>query len=391
MKNLSETENERRALSINDAVSLLGVSRQTLYAYVSRGLVRAEADPDDPRRSLYDPGDIKMLLERKKRGRSRRDVAASTLDWGDPVLPSAITRIVDGTLYFRGKDAVALSRGETLEEVAELLWDSGPLPLVTPAACRPGPGSDGVGQRCIEAAATLMTAGPWSVSPRRALPDASRILRQVAAAAGRSLSPDAEARPIHELLAQSWRKGPHAADLIRRALILCADHELNASTYAARVIASTRASLGAAVLGGLCALSGPLHGGATDLVRSLLSDPRVLQEPEVTLAARVAGGERIPGFGHRLYPAGDPRARELLSALNLTEPWRQVLDAAIRATGTWPNIDFALVLLEKQIDLPREAAFAVFATGRVVGWIAHALEQWSNGHLIRPRAAYVGP
>jgi citrate synthase len=108
-------------------------------------------------------------------------------------------------------------------------------------------------------------------------------------------------------------------------------------------------------------------------------------------AARIAGGQRIPGFGQRLYPAGDPRAAELLQVLPLSQRWRRVLDAAVKATGTWPNIDFALVLLEKQMKLPRGAAFATFATGRVVGWIAHALEQWSEGRLIRPRANYVGP
>ena len=380
-------------MSIEEATAILGVSRQTLYAYTSRGLVRSVGDPADSRRSLYDPGDIRMLKERKARGRSRRAVAASTVDWGDPVLRSAITRIVDGTLYFRGQNAVDLSRSATLEDVAALLWQSGTLALEGPAYPGMGGTNGGtVGQRCVEAVAGMVAAGAWSVLPERALPDANRILRRVAlAAAGASADLCSRVQPVHELLAESWGKGPQAADLIRRALVLCADHELNASTYAARVIASTRASLGAAVLGGLCALGGPLHGGATDLVRSLLSDPLLMSEPERFLGGRIAGGDRIPGFGHRLYPNGDPRAAELLEAMGLTERWRRVVDAAMRATGTWPNIDFALVLLEKRLKLPRGSAFAIFATGRVAGWIAHALEQWAEGRLIRPRAAYVGP
>lgn len=376
-------------LTTDEAANALGVSRQTLYAYASRGMVRAVADPGDPRRSLYDPADVRTLRERKGR-RSRRDVAAATINWGDPVLTSGITRIIDGRLLYRGQDALELSRGATLEDVAALLWNSGKLPEARDAASgTPLRGQGQPRQRCIEAIAAMAGAGPWSVAPERALPDAARLFRQTAAAAA-GLNRYGGGIPVHVLLARSWGDRRHAADLIRRALVLCADHELNASTYAARVIASTRASLGASVLGGLCALSGPLHGGATDAVRALLSDPAVLADPEQTLAARIAGGDRVPGFGHRLYPNGDPRAAELIAALRPAPKWQRVVDAATKATGTWPNIDFALVMIEKQLRLPHAAAFGIFATGRVVGWIAHALEQWADGRLIRPRANYVG-
>ena len=379
-------------LTTDEATASLGVSRQTLYAYASRGLVRAVADPADPRRSLYDPADVRTLRERKGR-RSRRDVAAATINWGDPVLTSGITRILDGRLLYRGQDAIELSRRSTLEDVAALLWNSDMPPDAAAgsevAFAAPIKGHAQPGQRCIEALAAMAGAGPWSIAPDRALPDAVRIFRQTAAAAA-GLSQYRGEMPVHVLLARSWGDRRHAADLIRRALVLCADHELNASTYTARVIASTRASLGASVLGGLCALSGPLHGGATDAVRALLSDPAVLAEPEATLAARIAGGDRVPGFGHRLYPHGDPRAAELIAVLRPSPKWQRVLDAAINATGTWPNIDFALVMIEKQLRLPHAAAFGIFATGRVVGWIAHALEQWADGRLIRPRATYAG-
>jgi citrate synthase len=98
----------------------------------------------------------------------------------------------------------------------------------------------------------------------------------------------------------------------------------------------------------------------------------------------------VPGFGHRLYPGGDPRGAELLACLRPTPGLQRLIAAAEKATGTFPNIDFALGILEKQLRLPRGAAFGIFATGRVVGWIAHALEQWRDGQLIRPRATYVG-
>jgi citrate synthase len=183
-------------------------------------------------------------------------------------------------------------------------------------------------------------------------------------------------------MASAWDAGPKAADTIRRALVLVADHELNASTYAARVVASTRAPLGACVLAGLAGLTGPLHGGMTDDVR------RLVREPEGAITTRLARGERIPGFGHPLYPDGDPRALALLERIHLKPRWQRIIDTMQAATGVLPNVDFALLMLEKRYRLPQGAAFALFAVGRTVGWIAHALEQWSDGGLIRPRAIY---
>src|SRR5919112_658550 len=107
----------------DQALARLGVSRQTLYAYVSRGLVRAEPAPDDPRRSLYDQRDLDRLVQRRRRGRARKDVAASAIDFGEPVLASAITRIGDDGLFYRGRDATALAASASLEEVAGILWE----------------------------------------------------------------------------------------------------------------------------------------------------------------------------------------------------------------------------------------------------------------------------
>ena len=108
---------------VEEALARLGVSRQTLYAYVSRGLVRAEPAPGDPRRSLYDRRDLDRLVERRRRGRARRDVAASTIDFGEPLLASAITRIGDDGLFYRGHDAATLAGSASLEEVAGILWE----------------------------------------------------------------------------------------------------------------------------------------------------------------------------------------------------------------------------------------------------------------------------
>jgi citrate synthase len=200
----------------------------------------------------------------------------------------------------------------------------------------------------------------------------------------------ASSLPMHERLASAWGGSAKAADLIRRALVLTADHELNASTYATRVVASTRAPLGACVLAGVAALVGPLHGGMTNEVRALLAEPAVAADPLGAVAVRLARGERIPAFGHPLYPDGDPRAAALLSRALPPPRARRLIEAMAELTGIAPNIDCALLVLEERLRLPTGAAFAIFAVGRTVGWIAHALEQWHDGTLIRPRAVYPG-
>jgi citrate synthase len=128
----------------------------------------------------------------------------------------------------------------------------------------------------------------------------------------------------------------------------------------------------------------------TNEVRTLLADPAVIADPESAVAIRLARGERIPGFGHPLYPDGDPRAAALLSRLGQRSHGHRLIEAMQAMTGIAPNIDFALLVLEKRLRLPTGAAFALFAVGRTVGWIAHALEQWREGTLIRPRAVYPG-
>jgi citrate synthase len=380
-----------RWLTAAEATASLGVSRQTLYAYVSRSRIGVMAAPDDPRRSLYDAADVRRLAERNRSGRSRRAVAASTISWGEPVLVSAITRIQGGRLEYRGQDAIALSATATLDDVAALLWQVEALPQprfqrVWPQALS----AAGVAERCIAGMADLAMAGRWTGRVEGVLPDAMRILDRMAwAAAGLpGTAEQPSGLPLHDRLASAWGVEANAADLIRRALVLTADHELNASTYATRVVASTRAPLGACVLAGLTALVGPLHGGMTNEVRHLLADPLVAADPSGAIAVRLARGERIPAFGHPLYPDGDPRAAALLSRIQLSPRARRLVEVMQSMTGIAPNIDFALLTVEKRLRLPTGAAFAMFAVGRTVGWIAHALEQWRDGTLIRPRAVY---
>jgi citrate synthase len=205
------------------------------------------------------------------------------------------------------------------------------------------------------------------------------------------------ADPAHVVLARGWRR-PRATAAIRLALVLCADHELNASAFTARCAASTAATPYAALIAALAALTGPRHGGATRKVEDLLDLPAIARDPAEAVAERLRLGEPLPGFGHALYPEGDPRAIALLACADAQRGSdadlsraHAVAAAALRLSGLRPNLDFGLVTLCRRLGLPRGAPLAIFLVGRTVGWLAHALEQYASDRLIRPRARYVGP
>ena len=356
--------------SADEASSRLGISRASLYAYVSRGLIRSFSSPHDPRQRLYAVEDVETLVERKARFRRPTIAAATALDWGLPVLETGITQIKDGHLFYRGQDAIALARTATLEETARLLIGALgedafrepsriPSPLPAPA----------FGPHGYVAQAARLLSEPAPRETRSA--EVAAILRLMAAAAS-GLDPGIA--PIHCHLAAAWKAPSQAADAIRRALVLCADHELSSSAFAVRVTASTGASLRNAVIAGLVTLSGPYHGGMTERVRAFLDDPRTVPPA---------------GLRHRLYPDGDPRARALLENVPLLASDVTTLKTIASASGGSPSIDVALVMTERAYGLPLGAAFTIFAIGRTAGWLAHAIEQRSQAALIRPRARYV--
>ena len=219
----------------------------------------------------------------------------------------------------------------------------------------------------------------------------ARIVRLLVAT---MLNAGSSAEPLHQQIAHIWAPdNKHAPDLIRRALVLLADHELNASTFTARCAASTGLNLYDAVIAGLAALKGPKHGGAGVLASQLVKT-LVDRDVEPMVRERVALGERFPGFGHGVYKRGDPRAQSLLNALARAGAprkfTREVPERIAEATGEFVNIDYVLAVLVHALRLPPGSELALFAMARSVGWIAHASEQLQFGKLIRPRARYVG-
>jgi citrate synthase len=381
--------------SASQVAARLKVSRQTLYSYVSRGLLRAHPG-DSHRDRRYLVSEVDELVARRSRGRSPVRAARHALNWGQPVVESSICLIDAGRLYYRGRDVRSLIETHSLEDVAALLWQcpkedafaaDGPSPVRAPAAYRYTAGAK-VLVSSFAVAGRNLADDFWQTKPN----SASRYGDLVRLLAGCVL----HARPGPEALRQqcagAWKLTSRQARLVEAALILCADHELNASSFTVRCIASTAASLHACLLGGLAALSGPYHGGATTRVEALWDEASEARNPEASLRARLQRGDHLPGFGHPLYPEGDVRAFAILEGLpGRRQHWRPLAQAVEQLTGLRPSLDFALVALRRQLELPLGSAFGIFALGRSIGWIAHALEQRSQETLIRPRAAYVGP
>ncbi|MBR1123336.1 citrate synthase family protein [Bradyrhizobium lablabi] len=388
-------------LSAREASAELAISPATLYAYVSRGLIRSEPSQDS-RSHRYRAEDVRGLKERRTPPPEPRGLRSFDADL--PVMDSAIATITEEGAIYRGVNCVDLSVKDTLEHTATLLWDvtsadpfapdncpeiSDAMRTIAQAAQRAAPID-----RAIAVLALAASADPraFTRAPDGRAMVGGRIVRLlVATMLGRAPS----AEPLHLQIAQGWAAdNKHAPDLIRRALVLLADHELNASTFTVRCAASTGLNLYDAVIAGLAALKGPKHGGA-GVLASRLVKTLVDHDVEPVIRERVALGERFAGFGHGVYKRGDPRAISLLNELTRAGAprkfTREIPERIAEATGEFVNIDYALAVLVLALRMPAGSELALFAMARSVGWIAHASEQLQHGKLIRPRARYVGP
>jgi citrate synthase len=404
-------------LTAAEAARELAVSAATLYAYVSRGLVRSEPSIGARRTRLYRREDIEMLKQRKEARHNPIQAAERNLSWGLPVLESALTLISEGRLYYRGLEATRLAATRTVEEVASLIWEGEFRPdyphLFEAAAARlkDSPAlrvklpelSPLERFRAVLPLAECEDIGAFNLAPASLVETGARIVAMLVrvAAPGQTWQ-DGMARTLQS----AWAPGDRAAErIIRAALILLVDHELAVSSFAARCVASASSTLYAVVEAGLCGLHGIKHGGATERAEEFLREAASLGRASLAadlrylIASRLRRGELIPGFGHMLYPEGDPRARFLLEMLERSYAKtdaivlaRSIIKEARRVSDRMlPNIDFAGAVLARTLRLPPGSAVTIFGLGRTIGWIGHAIEQYQIDRLIRPRARYVGP
>jgi len=431
-------------LTAAQAAQQLGVKPATLYAYVSRGIMRRDRAVDG-RSSLFDAREVERLA---RRGRPRRPVGVA-----DITVESAITEIAGDRLRYRGLDVIRLAASRTFEDVAELLW-TGELPTTRPgrvpgadriagpsrgaqadrgrrAAQPPGPVpwratpaalAAGRGAQTALPAGTLPLERLQVIVPAMAATDPLRLQLDPAAviAAGRSIiaglvdclppagqpsaAPDSD-DPISDypIADRLWsrlcdrRASPALRRALSAALVLLADHELAASTLAARAAASVRADPYAVVETGMGAVSGALHGGASLGAEALLAAASGPADVPRVVGELLRRGEKVPGFGHFVYRAGDPRAVLLLDLVRRAAPKSRALAVAEAVLAEVrhkslpePNIDFAIATLVQVAGMLRGSGETVFAVARTAGWIAHALEAYAGPGPLRPRAVYTG-
>jgi citrate synthase len=393
-------------LTAGEARARLGVQPQTLYAYVSRGLIRSERIAGS-RSSRYSRPDVERLAARGRR--------TSGAPGPEIVVDSALTKIDPaGRLAYRGWDVTDAAQSSSYEAVAEWLWatDDGAQEWVAPkdqlrVATRAQaalPADAAIPDRLRVTAAAVGAVDPLRNDRRR--PQVAARGRALIATLIDSLPlVSSTALPTAGSLAtRFWPRlspltaTPARIEALDHAMVLLADHELAASTLAVRVAASTWADPYLLVCAGLAAAGGPLHGGASEAVRALVREATGRASAAAAVGARLRDARPIPGFGHTVYEGPDPRAPALLAAVRRTRPPRVVMRAATDIEAVvggdgqvFPNIDFALGVFAEAHDMVPGAGEAIFVTARCAGWIAHGLEEYEHRLRYRIRAAYTGP
>jgi len=384
------------------AAARLGIRTESLYAYVSRGMIRSH-NREGHRGSWFDPNDLDTLARRGRGPQPRPDV----------YIESAITLIEDGHYWYRGQDAVELSRSRSFEAVTALLWNE---------TTEQNTAAWIADQGAIEASTRALETLP------KAARTIERIRLAIAAAAPHDelrtdLRPEAVAQTGRRLVASMLASLPgrkdttldgsiaervwsainpgeptaDGVDALNMALCLMADHELPASTSAARIAASFRANPYHVLAAGLGALSGALHGGASRDVGRFLAEAEA-DGAKAAVGAWLGEGRQIPGLGHPLYPGGDPRAIAIFERLHSVAASHPTVGAAYEVSELTrqrglpaPNVDFALTVMSRALGFERGGAEPIMAIARLSGWIAHAMEEYANRSNIRMRAVYSGP
>jgi citrate synthase len=399
-------------LSAREAAERLSIKLPTLYAYVSRGLLRS-LPAQGGRGRRYARAEVEALRARAAGS------AASALRFGDPVLDTRITRMSEAGPDYRGRSALELARqGVPFESVAELLW-SGTLPATRPAWPRstraallrgiaafvPRGAPPLAALALALPALALSDATRFDAAPAAVLARARPLIRELAAASALPANPSRVAAALaapsvaHALAAALGAPTtPRALALVDCLLVLLADHELNSSAFAGRVAASTGADLYACLAAAVAAASGPLHGGASEAVEIFVREAGDARRAAAAVQSRMRRGELIPGFGHGFYrEGGDPRAPVLIEAsvrFARRSPRLQTLlaivDAARAAGLPRENVDVGVAAACAALGIEEGQGPVLFVIGRTAGWIAHVLEQAESRFILRPRARFVG-
>lgn len=345
---------------------------------------------------------------------------------------SSISSIIDGVLTYRGIDIDELAQHATFEEVAYLLWygklptqteldelvrklgDYAPIPeqVIQQIKLYPDKTNSMAALRTAVSSLALYDEAANDMSSEANLQKAIKLQAQlptVVAAFARirqgqePIAPKQGVSVAHNFLYMLTGQEPDeiAVKALDQALVLHADHELNASTFAARVTVATLSDIYSGVTSAIGALKGPLHGGANEAVMVMLEEIGSIDNVDAYIQNKLDHKEKIMGFGHRVYKNGDPRAKHLQKMsqeLGKLTGNTDLYDMSVRIEslvtgqkGLKPNVDFYSASVYTNLQIPRDLFTPIFAISRLSGWTAHILEQYENNRLIRPRAEYTGP
>lgn len=416
---------EEKYLVGAQAAEFLGVKPATLYAYASRGQIESIPGASG-RERCYRLSDLIRLRQSARGVKTTRDSEPAV--WTGPAIKSAITEIKSDGHCYRGHSAVEMAlRGDSFESTAELLWGIGDLEerhdngqnageklwrhaTLMDYSCVEKLVSAEV--ECLELLKLLLVMlemkDPVSrkLSGEDVYETARRLILTMAASVGLadkktiktdSQSPYLIGSILAQTLSTSGGSDPEKAKLINLALVLCADHELNASALSARIAASCDASLYSCLLSALGSFSGSLHGSASRRTEEFVNSSFTFASARAWLKEYLRQNETIAGFGTELYDQGDPRARVLIeSALAFDgdneklKRLREIVECVGEDMSLFPNLDVGLAAITYALGLPSGSGSTIFAVSRAAGWIAHAIEQRLYGGIIRPRARYIG-
>src|SRR5579883_367247 len=406
-----------RMLESEEAARRLGVKVSTLYAYVSRGLLVSHPAPTG-RRRLFDVDDVERLARRSRESRPSDTRVAS--------ITTSVTQLTDRGPCYRGQAAIDLAVSSTFEGAAEVVWgaDGAEAEPGAWAALPMGPPPAGFSS-LDRIRWAVLSAGAGDPLRSDARPErVRRTARRLVAAAVDVLEPtpsgttaedptteEPPAPEEHDLMVERSRR-PLAATLTARltpvvtaprvravdaALVVLADHELATSTMAVRLAASTRADVYDALLAGLSTLAGPLHGGASPNAYALLEAAR-RHGARRGLDDTLRWQGRLHGFGHSVYRDGDPRFEVLWDRFREVagpedrQLAEEILELAEREAVPFPNVDLALAAIAWSTGMAADAGQLLFMVARMVGWVAHYLEELGEPPLrYRARAVYATP
>lgn len=403
-------------LTTAQVAARLGVKTETVYAYVSRGLL-SPARGRGGRASTFDPLEVEGLAVRAKGRRRAPRPSGGPVASGSPLMmiDTALTLIEDDMVFYRGVPVVELAARASFEEVAHWFvtgtWAAGTtfeldaLPKASMLRATSWRRGIGLIDRLRIAVSLASSANPvrYELDAATVVRSTGSLIAAMVAGVGDRVNVQVEGVPIAarlwEALTGAVPTGAEQAAL-NSALVLLVDHDLAVSTLAARVAASARAHPYSVVSAGLGPLDGLLHGAVSAHAHRMLAESLTARRPPLTVVTEVLrDGRRLPGFGHSLYTATDPRYCALLVVLEeipvlapALQVARDITDVVSARTGLFPNIDLALAVMTAGFGMRPDSGEAIFAVARTAGWIGHALEEYDSTPLrLRPAGHYVGP